>query len=75
MRKDTRFFDLVEPGLFLLITLVNLLPVLLVKYFPTVDGPAHLYNSKLMAELLGNPSGLLGEYFTIEKSRLRPDRG
>jgi len=66
MRKDTRIFDLVEPGLFLLITLVNLLPVLLVKYFPTVDGPAHLYNSKLMAELLGNPSGLLGEYFTIE---------
>ncbi|MBP9151394.1 MAG: hypothetical protein KBF73_03845, partial [Flavobacteriales bacterium] len=29
----------------------NLIPVLSVDYFPTVDGPAHLYNSKLISEI------------------------
>ncbi|MBP9153002.1 MAG: hypothetical protein KBF73_12015, partial [Flavobacteriales bacterium] len=41
----------VEPYFFLLVIVVNLIPVLSVDYFPTVDGPAHLYNSKLISEI------------------------
>jgi hypothetical protein len=67
MRKAYKIFDNLEPILFLILTLVNLLPVLLVRYFPTVDGPAHLYNSKLMAELFSDPNGILGKYFSVEK--------
>jgi hypothetical protein len=66
MRKAYKIFDNLEPILFLILTLINLLPVLLVKYFPTVDGPAHLYNSKLMAELFSDPNGILGKYFKVE---------
>jgi hypothetical protein len=66
MRKAYKIFNDLEPILFLILTLVNLLPVILVKYFPTVDGPAHLYNSKLMAELFSDPNGILGKYFTVE---------
>lgn len=66
MRKAYKIFDNLEPILFLILTLFNLLPVILVKYFPTVDGPAHLYNSKLMAELFSDPNGILGQYFTVE---------
>src|SRR4030042_612091 len=66
MSKNQKIFDRIEPVLFLVLTLLNLLPVLLVKYFPTVDGPAHLYNARLIAELLHNPSSLINQYFTIE---------
>jgi hypothetical protein len=65
MRKTQKIFNRIEPILFLVVTLLNLLPVLLVKYFPTVDGPAHLYNARLMAELMSNPSGFLSKYLLI----------
>lgn len=45
---------------------VNLLPILAFKFFPTVDGPAHLYNSRLMIELLGN-NNLLHNYFIFNQ--------
>lgn len=65
MRKVQKIFDRIEPFLFLIITLLNLLPVILVKYFTTVDGPAHLYNARLMADLMSYPSGVLTKYFVI----------
>ena len=65
MRKEQKIFNRIEPVLFLVVALLNLLPVLLVKYFPTVDGPAHLYNSRLMSEMMNNPSGTLSNYFVL----------
>lgn len=41
----------IEPIIFYLMVLLYLIPVLAFKYFPTIDGPAHLYNSKLISEL------------------------
>lgn len=40
-----------EPGLFLLVTLLHLLPVILLSPFVTLDGPAHLYNAHLIGQL------------------------
>ncbi|MFT3884507.1 MAG: hypothetical protein QM724_03480 [Flavobacteriales bacterium] len=42
----------VERYLFLIAVLLNALPVLVSKYFPSMDGAAHLYNSRLIHELL-----------------------
>jgi hypothetical protein len=41
-----------EKWFFLLIVLVNLLPVFSYRFFPTLDGPAHLYNANLINHLL-----------------------
>jgi len=41
-----------EKLFFLTVTLVNTLPILLFKFFPTMDGAAHLYNATLINELI-----------------------
>ena len=51
---------------FLLVVLVNLAPILFLKYYPSLDGPAHLYNSNLINHLLiGND--FLKEFFVFNK--------
>lgn len=48
-------FSKIEKYIFFLILLLNLLPVLSYKFFPTMDGAAHLYNSNIINEMvLGN---------------------
>ena len=41
-----------EPWLFALLVIVGTLPILLNRYFVTLDGPAHLYNAILIRELV-----------------------
>ena len=55
-RRLCRFLKRYEPVLFCAVVVLNLIPILSVKYFPTVDGPAHLYNAKLIIELLSGDS-------------------
>ena len=43
--KYERFF-------FLTVVLLNLIPVLSHRFFPTIDGPAHLYNANLINHML-----------------------
>ena len=42
----------VERWFFLAMTLLNLMPIFVGKFFPTMDGAAHLYNSNLINHLL-----------------------
>jgi hypothetical protein len=42
----------VELFLFLIFSLIAILPFCLVKYIPSLDGPQHLYNARLIAELI-----------------------
>lgn len=46
-----------EKILFLAVVLLNLIPVLSYHFFPTLDGPAHLYNANLINHLF-SPSEL-----------------
>ncbi len=47
--------DKFEPLLFWILVIIGLLPILFNKYFPTLDGPSHLYNGNIVKELiLGN---------------------
>ncbi len=52
-------------GLFILILGICLAPVLCFKYFPTVDGPAHLYNAKIIREFWFGNSEFYKPYFSF----------
>jgi len=56
-----------EPAYFYFFLALNLIPVLIFRYFPTVDGPAHLYNANLIVELLGNPESILHNFYAFNK--------
>lgn len=71
MKKLSAFFEFLikyEKVLFIVILLINLLPVLVSKYTLTVDGPSHLYNARLILELLENPTGAISDYFIFNDS-------
>lgn len=59
-----RFSGKTEVFLFYICVLLSMVPVLLPGHFVTLDGPAHLYNSRLIRELLlGNE--LVDRFFTF----------
>lgn len=67
MKRFIRAFAKYEVYFFCAITLVSLIPVLFFETFPTVDGPAHLYNSRLIHELLTTNSDYLSSFFEFNK--------
>lgn len=71
---ETRYRSVVRSGsasstlgkiLFLILVLLNALPALLYKYYPTMDGAAHLYNARLIQELLFGPDNHAGLFFSF----------
>lgn len=56
IRKNEKF-------LFLLVVLLNLLPIFQGHFFPSMDGPAHLYNAGLIKELSLHPHAFLESYY------------
>ncbi len=67
LTKPFSFFEKHERLLFFLFTIINLFYLFSNRYFHTLDGPQHLYNSNLIAELLrGNT--VLGDYLAINKA-------
>jgi hypothetical protein len=56
---------ILEKYIFILIVLLNLIPILSGKFFPTVDGPAHLYNAKLITYLLFENHANLETFFSF----------
>ncbi len=59
-----------EPFVFLLVTVWNMLPLFSGRFFPTLDGPAHLYNSNLIASLLTDHHSALNNFLTLVKDPL-----
>ena len=59
-----------EVYFFYSLVLINLIPLLITKYFPTVDGPAHLYNARLIIDLLANNTSPLADYFVFNSNLL-----
>tara|TARA_R100001015_G_C4618848_1_gene175421 strand:- start:45 stop:1562 length:1518 start_codon:yes stop_codon:yes gene_type:complete len=54
-----------DPILFLAIALAHTLPVFLIDGFVTIDGPAHLYNSYLIYQLLFEEAGLAHQFYEL----------
>lgn len=64
--KFLHLLDKIEPFYFYLFIIINTLPIFTSKYFFTVDGPAHLYNSRLIFELLNN-NVFLSDYYKFNQ--------
>jgi len=63
LKNDSKLDLFNEEKIFLIVTLFNLIPILSVKFFPTLDGPAHLYNSQIIISLLFENNSLLKSFF------------
>ena len=59
---------LLEKRLFYLFVVINALPILILPYFPTFDGPAHLHNTFLLKEVLFNDNLFIKEFIDFNNS-------
>ena len=60
-----KIFSTIEKYFFLIVTILNLIPVLSGKFFTTLDGAAHLYNSNLINILLFENNIDLQNFFVL----------
>ena len=51
--------------LIFLLIILHILPLWIFKYFPTQDGPAHVYNSYILRAFHDEESTLLREYYSL----------
>jgi hypothetical protein len=51
VKIKTLHFESIEAKLFYLFSILNLIPIFLVKYFGSIDAPQHLYISNVIGEL------------------------
>jgi len=56
-----------ENFLFVVLIFVHLLPIWLFQYFPSQDGPAHIYNSNVLHEYYFPERSLFREYYIINQ--------
>ncbi len=54
---------LTEPSLFAALALLNMLPFILLSYFPSMDGPSHLSNAFIIKELLLSDNPFLESFY------------
>lgn len=50
---------------FFVLVFLNAIPILIFQYYPTLDGPAHLYNVNLLKEILIKKNELVQQFFTF----------
>ncbi|MCW3085010.1 MAG: hypothetical protein JWP12_2376 [Bacteroidetes bacterium] len=63
--KKQQFLWRSEKYFFALIVILTAIPVLCCKFFPTVDGPAHLYNGNLLKQLWFCKQSFARDFFDI----------
>ncbi len=57
-----------EPYFFYLLVVAHLLPIIVSgAYFITADGPAHLYNARLIVDMFLNPESVLAEFYVFNR--------
>ena len=56
-----------EKYFFFLIVFISLLPIISSKYFPTIDGPAHLHNANLLRHIWFEGNTNLLQFFDFNK--------
>jgi hypothetical protein len=60
---NAKLSEKVEGKVFLFLLILNILPVIGFKYFPTLDGPAHLYNANLIRQLMLDGTVTLKQFY------------
>ena len=58
-------FSSIEKVFFFAIAVLNLIPAFASEFFATMDGAAHLYNSRIITELLVNSNSALADFFSF----------
>jgi hypothetical protein len=56
-----------EKIIFYAVLALSVLLLLTVKFYPSMDGPSHLYNSNLICHLLNGHPSIVGSYFILNK--------
>ncbi len=51
--------------LFLILIILNSLPILLFSYYPSLDGPVHIYNTNLLREIILFNNDSINQFFTL----------
>lgn len=67
IRKWFEFFTRHERYFFWLLILLYLVPVWMSKFFPTLDGPAHIYNANLLYQY-GLHTSFLGQFYELNSN-------
>jgi hypothetical protein len=57
-----------ETHIFYSVLILNLILISAVKYYPSMDGPAHLYNSNLIGHLIKGDCNSITDFFTLNKA-------
>lgn len=58
-------YNRIEPYVFLAVLFISVFPVITSTYFTTLDGPAHLYNARLLNEYASNP--VISTYYSLNR--------
>jgi hypothetical protein len=66
MPGKIKFLSLLnEKYLFFSVLLINMVSICSLKFLPSMDGPAHLYNSNILMNLLTDNTGSLNDFYSI----------
>lgn len=65
MKKDKKINKNIERTIFFIITMLGLIPILANNFFVTLDGPAHLYNSCLIKNMIFDNKSILNEFYSF----------
>ena len=57
-----------EKTIFYAVLAFSILLILMVKFYPSMDGPSHLYNSNLICHLLKGDSSVISNFFILNKT-------
>lgn len=58
-------FSRLEPFIFAIIVVFNLSVIFNLSYFPSIDGPAHLYNARLLNEIVFQNNTFINQSITL----------
>lgn len=67
MKTSNSYWIKYEPLLYWLITTIHVVPLLVSKWFVTLDGPSHLYSGRIVKELLSG-NEFFGRFFHLNAS-------
>ncbi len=63
--ENSKKWQRAELLFFTILTLVNLLPFVATKFFPSMDGASHLSNSNIINQLIFHHNALVGQFFMM----------
>ena len=67
MKSGTWILGDTERMLFYGLLNTNLLPLWSITYFPSQDGPAHLYNARIIGDWYWSDFNIFREYLTLNE--------